>query len=192
MAVTYKGQPAEEYMGELRAAFALNRVPAVQKTASVFFGQLVRRLVPIATSDVDTMAVDGVHLFYNPDFLVGIPVEQAFGVLAHEGIHVGLAHHARRKGRDIRLWNIACDLAINYLLSEAGFALPEEGLFPGRGAFAGLQVGLSAEEYYEALRHQEQEQQQQQEQEQEQQDDEEEKQSKGGRERKSKPCKDIS
>src|SRR5208283_3536858 len=54
-------------------------------------------------------------------------------------------HHTRRSGRDLRRWNIACDYAINPLLVEAGFELPDGALLDP--AYA----GMSAEDIYAKL-----------------------------------------
>lgn len=50
-------------------------------------------------------------------------------VMAHELLHVGLRHDARREGRDHYLWNVACDYVINQWLVEMGVGdMPQEGL----------------------------------------------------------------
>jgi predicted metal-dependent peptidase len=48
----------------------------------------------------------------------GLDEEQWKFVLAHEFLHAGLQHQARRKGRDPFLWNVACDFVINDWLIE--------------------------------------------------------------------------
>lgn len=50
-------------------------------------------------------------------------------VLAHELLHVGLRHEARRQGRDAYLWNVACDFVINgWLVQMRVGELPHVGL----------------------------------------------------------------
>lgn len=50
-------------------------------------------------------------------------------VIAHELLHVGLAHFARRQGRDPYVWNVACDYVINGWLVEMGVGqLPTDTL----------------------------------------------------------------
>jgi predicted metal-dependent peptidase len=73
------------------------------------------------------------------------------GVLAHECMHNALAHPMRQGGREFGNWNVACDLAINPLLLQAGIVLPSGRLMPGEGNYAPLDAGKSAEEYYAAL-----------------------------------------
>lgn len=48
----------------------------------------------------------------------GLDEDQWKFVLAHEFLHAGLRHQARRKGRDPYLWNVACDFVINGWLIE--------------------------------------------------------------------------
>ena len=72
-------------------------------------------------------------------------------MLAHEVMHCALAHPARRGDRDPERWNVACDLAVNPLLLQAGHRPAAGRLMPGEGTYAGLEPGKSAEEYYAAL-----------------------------------------
>ena len=87
-------------------------------------------------------------LQYHPPFVTALSPDELVGVLAHEVMHCALAHPARRQGRDAERWNVACDLAINPLLVRAGIVLPASRLMPGEGAYAGLQAGKSADEFY--------------------------------------------
>lgn len=119
---------------------------------SAFFATLVLRLSPEPSWEVDTIATDGRVLRYNPWFVTDLANDELVGVLAHEVMHCALAHPVRRGARDLTLWNIACDLAINPLLGHAGMVLPDCRLMPGEGQFADLPTGKSAEEYYATLR----------------------------------------
>jgi predicted metal-dependent peptidase len=92
-----------------------------------------------------TAATDGYHLFYNPAWVAGLADAELRGVLAHEVLHVLFAHGQRRGGRSAQRWNVACDYAINLLLVEQGFRLPEGGLIAKRWQ------GMTAEEVYEHL-----------------------------------------
>jgi predicted metal-dependent peptidase len=101
---------------------------------------------------VSTIETDGRELRYHPGFLQGLAAGELEGVLAHEAMHCALGHPVRRAGRDPVLWNVACDLAVNPILLEAGMTLPKDRLTPGEGKFAGLPAGKSAEEYYSLMR----------------------------------------
>jgi len=69
-------------------------------------------------------------------------------VLAHELLHVGLRHEARRQGRDPFLWNVACDYVINGWLVQMGV-----GTMPA-GCLLDVELGLdkeSAEGMYDRI-----------------------------------------
>jgi len=83
-----------------------------------------------------TMATDGYHIFYNPEWVGPLSEPELRGVLAHEVLHVVFAHADRRAGRDAKRWNLAADIVINLLLVEQGFELPAGGVFMRR--FGGL------------------------------------------------------
>jgi predicted metal-dependent peptidase len=110
-----------------------------------FFGSLLFRLKARECRSIQTMATDGVSLYYNPDFVETLNAATLAGTLAHEVMHPALHHHARRSGRDPKLWNQACDYAINPLLVDAGLSLPKGVLLDGRFR------GRSAEQIYNLL-----------------------------------------
>lgn len=90
-----------------------------------FFGSLLFRLKGRECRSIQTMATDGVSIYYNPDFVETLNAATLAGTLAHEVMHPALHHHVRRSGRDPKRWNVACDFAINPLLADAGLSLPD-------------------------------------------------------------------
>lgn len=112
---------------------------------SAFFGTILVTSPMIERHDIPTAATDMRNIYYNPAFFDGMPVEEIMGVLAHEVLHIALEHGLRRGGRDPRLWNIACDYAINLILIECGFVLPKGGLYDVK------YKGMSAEQIYALL-----------------------------------------
>jgi predicted metal-dependent peptidase len=143
-------QAAEEHATTALAG-ARTRLILGRSAASVFFATLLLRLRPEPVWDIDTLATDGRVLQFHPPFVTGLSPDELVGVLAHEVMHNALAHPARRGGRAHKAWNIACDLAINPLLVQAGITLPSTRLMPGEGTYAGLELGKSADEYYALL-----------------------------------------
>lgn len=89
-----------------------------------FFGTLALRLKMIEDPSVETAACDGTSIRYNPKFVGKLPLSKVQGLIAHEVMHPAFLHHTRRGSRDKKKWNIACDYAINTILHNAGFDLP--------------------------------------------------------------------
>lgn len=112
-----------------------------------FLGALVLRL-PMQEADpawCQTTATDARAFYYNADFINALTLEQTQFVLAHEALHCGLSHFARRMHRDKYRWDIACDLAINPLLVA-------EQLEPCPGALNLAEFeGMTAEEIYPCI-----------------------------------------
>lgn len=131
------------------------KVPGVVKPAILFFASLTLRLEPVCDWSQKTAATDGEKVYFNPQWFLGLSEDEKFFIIAHEGYHPAMAHHARMGDRDLRRWNVACDLAINPVLVESGFRPPIGVLLPGEGDFSHLPAELSAEEYYQRLSNEE-------------------------------------
>jgi predicted metal-dependent peptidase len=127
---------------EASAAVRIQRARMALLLDHPFFGTLLFRLKGRETRSVETMATDGVSLFYNPDFVDTLFAAELAGVLAHEVLHPGLQHHVRRGNRTPKRWNVACDYAINPLVVDAGRTLPKGALLEDRFR------GMSAERIY--------------------------------------------
>lgn len=118
---------------------------------AAFFASLTMRLQPVVDFDIDTACTNGKELRYNPEFILGLDPKERVGVLVHEVLHCSNKHHTRRLHREPELWNIAADLAVNHIVTEAGFKLPKCGVFAGQGEYKDMPVGKSAEWYYREL-----------------------------------------
>jgi predicted metal-dependent peptidase len=110
-----------------------------------FFATLALSLKYVENSQIKTARTNGIELQYNPQFIESLDINKAKGLLAHEVMHVAGLHHTRRNGRNPEKWNIACDYAINQLLKDSGFDLPDNGCIDS--AFK----NLAAEEIYSKL-----------------------------------------
>jgi predicted metal-dependent peptidase len=109
-----------------------------------WWASLYLNLTRIETMSVLTMAVDGTHLFYNPAFTVSLSDKHCMGVLLHETGHIALLHVYRRKYREPKRWNIACDKAVNAILKASNIELPADCVPPGP-------LGSLAEEMYDQI-----------------------------------------
>lgn len=108
---------------------AIIRARTTLLVSNGFFGFLAMQLRLVEATvvygqDNPTMCVDGVSMFYNPEFVLGLTERELEGVLAHEVMHCCFSHFTRRGSRDPHIFNIAGDFVINYDLTESGFTLP--------------------------------------------------------------------
>jgi len=96
----------------------------------VGISSILLRLPLVNDNSIETMCTDGKVIKYSDDFVLKITGAECEGVLLHEGYHVILLHHTRMGKRNHKLWNIACDYAINnYINDHTDFDLPEGGLW---------------------------------------------------------------
>lgn len=110
-----------------------------------FFGMLALRLRLVERTNIPTLAVDGKHVFYNPEFVLGLSDSLCRSALAHEVMHCVLAHIGRRGARDPKKWNYAGDYALNQVLQDSGFEI-------GSGWLLHPQYqGMSADQIYAVL-----------------------------------------
>ena len=158
-----------------KPAFNLNMHTHRLLSDEPFFAALSRRIDKRACSSVSTAGVrvtdDGrFEMVYNPDFFSRIveecgntkenrenPYRWVRGVLMHEFYHLIYGHVTTRmpEGGMTKEWNIATDLAINTHIPDE---IPPNGCIPGRGPFADMPVGLSADAYYKLINQPEDEQ----------------------------------
>lgn len=110
-----------------------------------FFGTLALRLPLIERPDIPTAAVDGKHIYYNPDFMAKHSAAQTKTIIAHEVFHCVYDHIGRRNDRNPRKWNQAGDYAINLCLVDAGFEPVKDWLYDT------AYKDMSADEIYNLL-----------------------------------------
>lgn len=149
-------QQEREEKGAKALSAALSRLILGHDAAHCFFATLALKIAggdnAVADWGIPTCCTDGRNLRYNPEFVAGLSIEEAEFVLAHEVLHCTNNHHTRRGNRDLKLFNMAADLAINPILRDARIGRPPRGaLFPGAGQFGSIPQGLSTEETYARL-----------------------------------------
>jgi len=87
---------------------------------------------------IGTAATDGTTIWFNPDYVDSLTVEQLEGLVAHEVLHVALRHCSRCNHRCQTTWNVAADVVVNGMVEGMGLKLPN-GAIRDR-ALEGLQV----------------------------------------------------
>ncbi len=118
-------QSNEQELFEAEALRRMQKARSELLLSHPFFGSLALKLTLTSDKDCPNLWTDGKTLAYNPHFISVLSHEHIMASQAHEILHIACSHHVRRKGRDAKLWNKACDYAVNGLLLEAGFSLPE-------------------------------------------------------------------
>ena len=108
-----------------------------------WIGTIVDSLELVITDQFKTMATNGKQLFVNAKFAMSLTRPTLKGVLVHEGVHVTNKHMCRRGDRHPRLWNMACDHAVNDKVTKLRYLLPD-------GALAGIE-NMTAERIYAEL-----------------------------------------
>ena len=109
------------------------------------FGKELANVLYQETFDIDTVSTNGKVIFYNPRFMEKLSINQQIFVLAHELCHITFNHILRSRGKDYKLWNIACDGVINAWLSYDGLVLVDNCINIPEA------INMDAEELYEKL-----------------------------------------
>jgi predicted metal-dependent peptidase len=100
-----------------------------------FYASVYQSLKRVEDETVDTMGVTTNTLAYNPKFVNKLTFPQFMFTNMHEIGHVALMHVARRKHRDPLIWNLACDLYVNKLLSDEFNIVPGDTTSDGLVSF---------------------------------------------------------
>ena len=139
----YTREEAEKLKVKAGELIAQDRQKLLMKMP--FIGGLLMRLdiVPVYDERLATAATDGDRIYFDIVFYSVLDKEERLFVLAHEAWHCALIHFMRRQKRKGRLFNIAADLEIHFILSDeklkAPYVLPHDPNWKG----------MSAEEIYE-------------------------------------------
>lgn len=88
-----------------------------------FFGSVVASVGYKENKDIPTAGTDGETIYYNPEYLEGLSVDEQTFVFAHEVCHIAFNHILRSEGKNHELWNIATDGVINQFLKRDGLKL---------------------------------------------------------------------
>lgn len=89
------------------------------------------KFVKVDGPEVQTLAVDkGWRLYWSPTFVEQCSVKELATALLHESMHCFWEHSKRFERliglpKDSKIWNIAGDCAINFILDDDGFEFPQ-------------------------------------------------------------------
>ncbi len=120
-----------------------------------FFGSVVASVDYKENRGITNAGTDGKTIYYNPDFLESLSVEQQTFVFTHEVCHIAFNHILRSEGKDHQIWNIATDAVINAFLKRDGLKMIDGGVDIAEA------INYDAEQLYEKLLEEKQQQQSQ-------------------------------
>lgn len=83
-----------------------------------FFGILGLKLKLQETEMIPTMATEGRHILYNPEFVQKFPENELRFIIIHEILHAALGHVWRLGMREPEVWNYACDYVVNLMIQD--------------------------------------------------------------------------
>ncbi len=110
-----------------------------------FWGYLATNVRFFEDNTIPTMATDGLRIYFSSNFVEGLTIRKLSTIIAHELDHIIFMHHNRGLGRTRLRWNYATDYAVNILLENAGFTMPEDILLNHNYS------GMTAEKIYDML-----------------------------------------
>lgn len=115
-----------------------------------FFGNMATRLqIKEAEEWCGTAATDGRAIYFNRKFFEKLSVKHVEFVIAHEIMHNVFDHMTRREGRNPKIFNIACDYAVNGQLVRDRIGdhnIPDIKIFHEQKHY-----GKSAEQIYDEI-----------------------------------------
>lgn len=86
-----------------------------------YYGYVASSVTLVESEKIDTIrmaSIPSLKIYYNPEWFESLPIDQQKGVILHELLHVIFMHQYRRMNREILLWSVACDMAVNEMISK--------------------------------------------------------------------------
>jgi len=120
-----------------------------------FYGYVAASVTPAESEEVSTIQMANestLKLLYNKRWFEALKEPNAIGMIIHELLHIIFLHPYRRESRNLLLWTVACDMAVNEQLP--GELLMEDSITVERISSElreKLPKSKSAEFYYEVL-----------------------------------------
>lgn len=109
---------------------------------SPFFSVLALYANHQLDESIPTACTDGKTIWYSPAYMGSLDKEGQLSVMLHETMHMALQHIPRRGDRDPKVSNMSADYALNLLLRDSGFVIPEGWLIDD------FFLGMCEEEIY--------------------------------------------
>lgn len=111
-----------------------------------FYGRLALMLELRELEGESTASTDGEYFYFNADYIKSLTPDEQKSLVLHELLHVALGHIWRKDDREMHIWNVACDYAVNIIVMRSGMTLNKHWLYDIRYA------NMFAEEIYDELK----------------------------------------
>lgn len=109
----------------LEKAVYQSRRDLMTNSKTKFYGIVLLQLPMFVVKENITGATDGTGIILGRNYFMAQNASQRKELIIHEVIHVCMKHSMRLKGRNPRVWNVACDYAINPHSEQLGLQLSE-------------------------------------------------------------------
>ena len=129
----------------VQLALDQTKIGLMSREDSVFFSTVVLSLKHVWDNSIPTAGVDGISIFYNPDFFMELSKDERVFLLLHETMHVVYQHITRKSDRDHDKWNRAGDYVINASIIKMGLPMPKGGLYDAK------YTGMTTDQVYDLL-----------------------------------------
>jgi len=93
-----------------------------------FFATLMMSMRVEESETVKKAMVDGERIFFNPEHLEALTVDEVKAEICSGILKVANCHHLRRNGKDAEYWNRASEIVTNQIVKDAGMKLPKDAL----------------------------------------------------------------
>jgi predicted metal-dependent peptidase len=119
------------------------------------FGYVASSVSLVEADNVTTIKMASVPeliIYYNPNWFESLSNQYKLGIVLHELLHVILLHQYRRGNRQILLWSIACDMAVNEMIPDKNIGADAVTVDKiARKIKRKIEQGKNAEYYYEII-----------------------------------------
>ena len=106
-----------------------------------YLSEAISSLLPVPGDAITvSVATDGAKLYFSGNYLASAYMRSSATVnrgYLHVILHCMLRHIWRRNGRDVRIWNLACDVAVESIMDELPAACVRDVNSPARQLFYG-------------------------------------------------------
>lgn len=135
-----------EQRAELDRTLSRSCMALFNKKSAGFFANLYCLLDKHwSYDDGPTACTDGVNMWINPNFWLGLDEPTRISLLVHEMRHCCDQHMERLKDRQAQRWNMACDYVINLEMRDEGYVFNTDHLYDE------AYRGMGADEVYALL-----------------------------------------